>query len=127
MVSPQQPWCFMAICLPAHLGPRFLPSDDQVRLAFRDADAGDEARIKGQVIGLDPIAEDHAIIGHLRSDHQLLAGLDLAEDDAGLRCLGDERLAYTVEQPVRVPAERKLLRAGGITLPVAEVARRLPG
>src|SRR5687768_16450026 len=43
-------------------------SDHQQAAPIGHADGGDGAAVEGQAIGLDAVAEDHAVLGHQRGD-----------------------------------------------------------
>lgn len=67
----------------AALSARLRAANDQAQLPLRDANAGDGAAVEGEVVFLDSVGEDHAILGHLRHDLERHAPSHLAEARVG--------------------------------------------
>jgi hypothetical protein len=63
---------------------------DQPGLLF-----GDDAGVKGEVVGLDAVGEDHTVLRHLARDFQFLARPHVAPHYPRRRRLADERLDDT--------------------------------
>src|SRR5262249_18024581 len=81
----------------------------QMCLPLSQCDTRNCTRIKGQVIALNAITKNDAIVGHLRRNDKFLPGLNLTKNERGLGGARDERFTHGKPQVSRLPAERDLL------------------
>src|SRR5215831_8545116 len=71
-----------------------------------------EAGVKCQVIGFDAIAEDDAVIWHVRGNYQLFSWFNLPKDQRGLGSFGGKWLAHSKPELLRFPAQGDLFHFG---------------
>ncbi len=81
-------------------------------LTFGQADLGNRAGMKGEIVGLDSIAENRIVVGHLRGDDQLRAlPLAVAGLDVIMQAVLKEKRVLVITQQERLHAiERQLQR-----------------
>ena len=60
------------------VGPPNLAASNQAGFALGQADDGHRASIEADEIGLQAVGKDHAVLGHVRAQHQTLARVELA-------------------------------------------------
>src|SRR5258708_38495900 len=81
------------------------PLDRKQPLLLGDADGRKRPAVELKIIGFNTVAEDDAVLGHLRYDGHAVSVRDRADDNAGLGGVARERLAPQVVQIVGGPAE----------------------
>src|SRR5215471_8112834 len=73
-------------------------SDRQQPPFLSDSDRRESSAVELKIVGLDAVAEDDAVLGHLRHDGHPVRMADSADDNISLRYAAWKGLAYEIVQ-----------------------------